>query len=334
VTTSYRERSNTRMGVYDFARESTETLARAGQAVPRTVTPIAQSDWEALTPASQRDWDAFGSLGGAATSSVWTGIKMYDELLWFDKANEERIAILGENSVPDASTVLYLREHATESEAFVRNAWLNAESFTAFQTGIKGTIFDDEDRSIGLFPQEPTQATITIQAFVQGQQPLVVTNEFLLTSVSEASQEKYQVFQTFDDDLIYFFGRNPHVYTYGGSLVNAGDLGQESPPGSGTGREPVFQWKNRFQSLYENILRGTKCVDNGARAILTYENVLREGFLLNFSMSEDARNPLHIPFSFTFYVTREKNNHRAQKDQLPVDFIGTDTLDPRGFGGA
>jgi hypothetical protein len=262
---------------------------------------------------------------------VDTNQALFQEIVEFNKEMQNVLssteAATKDARIEDLEIVQF---RPNDNDAFIRNARLNARSFAAFQEGWRGTLFDDQDRSIGLFPQEPTQATITIQAYVrnlvQNHEPLVTTNEFLLTSVSEASQEKYQIFQTFDDDLIYFFDRNPHIYTYGGVLVNAGDTGPEANP------EAVFQWKSRFQALYEKILRGSKCVENDARAILTYENVVREGFLLNFSMTEDARNPLHVPFQFTFFVTKESNNHRALRadgggQQLPADFVGTDFID-------
>lgn len=259
-----------------------------------------------------------------------SSLGLFDSIEEFNKNLQQTISSESAASRFAKVEVNDIEFRPNDNDAFIRNARLNATSFAAFQEGMKGTLFDDQDRSIGLFPQTPTQATITIQAyirnFVQNTEPLVTTNEFLLTNISEASQEKYQIFQTFDDDLIYFFDRQPHVYTYSGVLVNAGDIGSTGS------QEPTFQWRSRFQALYEKVLRGSKCVENDARAILSYENVVREGFLLNFSMTEDARNPLHVPFQFTFFVTKESNNHRVRLtegggQQLPADFVGTGFLD-------
>ena len=155
---------------------------------------------------------------------------------------------------------------------------------------------DDLDRSIGLQPKEPKQATITLKSLVQNKAPLVVTNRFILTSVSEPSQEKYQLFQTFDQDIIYFFDRNPHLYTYGGNLINAADTDSAA-----------FSWRNKFQVLYETKLRGTKCVENNVHVVLEYEDVVREGYMLNCQMTEDARDPFNIPFNFLFFVTTQRN---------------------------
>jgi hypothetical protein len=237
-------------------------------------------------------------------------LKAFNNYDTFNKSVEtalaSRNAATGQFAVPlpDQSIIDYRPD---DNDAFIKNTIFGAETF--LRTGVGNQEeFDDANRSIGLFPKQGSQATITIQAFTEGAAPIAVTNQFILASVSESSQEKYQIYQTFDEDLIYFFDRNPHIYTYGGVLYNADDVSTEF----------TFQWKNRFQRLYEKILRGTKCVENGARAILTYEDVTRQGYLLNFQMSEDASNPLNIPFSFLFYVIKEDNNVQDQS-LLPVE---------------
>ena len=214
-----------------------------------------------------------------------------------ERALASRDAATGRFAVPlpDQALVDYRPD---DNDAFIKNSLLGAETFLRTGAGNEEQ-FDDLNRTIGIFPKENVQATITIQVGSTGSQPpLAVTNQFILASCNEASQEKYQIFQTFDEDLIYFFDRNPHIYTYGGVLFNADNVSESAN----------FQWRNRFQRLYETTLRGTRCVERGARAILTYEDVTRQGYLLNFQMSEDASNPLNIPFSFLFYVTREDNN--------------------------
>jgi hypothetical protein len=200
--------------------------------------------------------------------------------------------------LPDQAIIDYRPD---DNDAFIKNSLLGAEAF--LRDGVNNpNPIDDASRSVGAFYKEDVQATITIQAFSNGETPIAVTNQFILASVSESSQEKYQIYQTFDEDLIYFFDRNPHIYTYGGVLYNADDINNNAND------DITFQWKNRFQRLYEKTLRGTRCVENGARAILTYEDVTRQGYLLNFQMSEDANNPMSIPFSFLFYVIKEDNN--------------------------
>lgn len=179
--------------------------------------------------------------------------------------------------------------------ALVANTTRNA-STVASQGADTGVALSVEDRSVGMFERYTGPATIEIKSFTNGV-PSITVNQFILTSTTEASQEKYQIFQTYDEDFLYLFDRNPHIYTYGGVLVNGDD------------RDGLnFNWRNRFQAQYDSTLRGTKCVDTGAEAILRYGRVERHGYLLNCQMSEDARNPMNVPFSFVLFVTKQVNN--------------------------
>lgn len=192
------------------------------------------------------------------------------------------------------------------------------------------SVYDSLNRSALLFEKNDKDgnkhASITVQVYdanietTQGM--LAETNEFILTNVSEGSQEKFQLFETFDQDFIYFFDRRPHIYTYNGVLINGDDTAFNFDPSAAAfdnagnptsiteNSEIDMQWKNRFQRLYETKLRGTKCVENGARVVLTYEDTVREGYLLNMSLSESAGNTLTVPFSFTMFVTSESVTNR------------------------
>ena len=322
----FKKLTTARFGMGGFAVNTTRRAAKSGRVRPRPINVrLTSTERRTLSPEAQQE---LLIQRGAEQDQL---LRLYEEEADFDKQVQTQLANRdGAFADPRLENVLDTQFRPTDSDAFIRNALLNARSFESEKDFFKSELFNDQDRNIGLFPKEPQQATITIQAFVAGQNPLVTTNEFVLSTVQEASQEKYQIFSTFDDDFIYFFDRNPHIYTYGGLLVNAAEIGPENPtPPLLSSREGVFEWKNRFQALYEKALRGSKCVESNARAILVYENVIREGFLLNFNLTEDARNPLSIPFSFTFYVTKESNNHRAlpedQQQRLPADFVGTAT---------
>lgn len=310
------------LGIGAFVVNSTRRASREGRIKPQPVQSGLTSEEKArLSPEDQ--W-----LLTEKRRSTNEQVSLYSAQEDFDKAVQEQLANReGAIRDPKFQNFQDVQFRATDNDAFIRNTLLNVASFESEEQFYRDELFSDQARTVGLFSKEPSQATITIQ--VGEQAPLVVTNEFVLSSVSEASQEKYQIFQTFDDDFIYFFDRNPHIYTYGGMLVNGAEHGVPASVTTQGTLEGVFEWKNRFQALYENVLRGTKCVENNARAILVYENVVREGFLLNFSLSEDARTPTGIPFNFTFFVTKEVNNHRSRK-ALPADFIGTGFKSPKG----
>lgn len=222
----------------------------------------------------------------------------------FTKEMESSLAIT-ENNFAENMTIL---DNFTEFEispenndAFLSNAAADAALLLEDENRFRGVLKRSQgilNRTVGIFPKEERLATLVIRKFDAGDQkdgPDVVTiDEFLLTQVSEPSAEKYQIYQTFDQDFIFFFDRNPHIYVYSGVLINA---------------EDTFQWRNEFQREYEANLRGTRCVETGARAILMFEDVCREGYLLELNMQNTSNNPMHTPFSFTFYVVKESNNH-------------------------
>jgi hypothetical protein len=188
-----------------------------------------------------------------------------------------------------------------DSDAFAANAAAEAKFLLNNENAFRGDLKRSQgilNRTIGIFPKEERTATLVIKKFATSggsEQDIVTIDEFLLTQVSEPSAEKYQIYQTFDQDFIFFFDRNPHIYVYSGVLINADD---------------TFQWRNEFQREYEANLRGTKCVENGARAVLMFEDVTREGYLLDLNIQNSSNNPHHTPFSFTFYVIKESNNHK------------------------
>lgn len=203
----------------------------------------------------------------------------------------------------------------TVGSALLANAASEAQFTRDFENEYGGTFRESRgelNRTVGIFPKENRQASLVIKTFPASKDKpgsnLISIDEFFLTQVSEPSNEKYQIYQTFDQDFIFFYDRNPHVYVYSGVLINA---------------EDNFEWRNRFQHEYERLLRGTKCVENGARAILSFENVIRQGYLLDLNMQNTSNNPLHTPFSFTFFVIKEANTNKNQFENRPYDELVT-----------
>lgn len=115
--------------------------------------------------------------------------------------------------------------------------------------------------------------------------------EFLLQSSQEATQEKYQLVETFGETVGFFFGSRPKVYQYSGTLMNTDD----------------YPWRDNWKEYYEQKLRGTKLVEAKKRAYLTYDYVLREGYILSFNMAENAAMPNSLDFSFSMFITKEVN---------------------------
>lgn len=119
------------------------------------------------------------------------------------------------------------------------------------------------------------------------------TTDFALTQVQEQEAEKYQIIETFGDDIVYFHGKRPTVYSFSGNLLNTVDN----------------QWKNNFYTKYKEIMRGTKCAENKTRAYLFYDDILVEGYMLNLSMSMNAQETKVVPFSFSMFITNQTRVH-------------------------
>ncbi len=133
------------------------------------------------------------------------------------------------------------------------------------------------------------------------------TDQFILQGASEPDNEKVQIVETFGDPVAYFYGRRPRMYSYRGILYNTADV---LPSGVGEGKEPVNGssglWRDNFKLAYDLFLRGTRSVRFRARAYLTYDRVLREGYIVRSSIEKDI-NPNHVQCMFSMFVTRELN---------------------------
>ncbi len=171
----------------------------------------------------------------------------------------------------------------------------------------------------GITPKEESVASLRIIGSVQALSGLVPrniqqtgglliygTDQFLLQGTSEPDSEKVQIVETFGDPVAYFYGRRPRIYSYRGILYNTGDV---FPTNISEGSEPDGSsglWRDNFKLAYDLFLRGTRTTRFRARAYLTYDRVLREGYIVRSSIEQDI-NPNHVQFTFSMFITRELN---------------------------
>lgn len=113
------------------------------------------------------------------------------------------------------------------------------------------------------------------------------TSNFILQSVTEQRQEKFQPVTTFGGTYGFFFGEHPRMMQYSAVLLNTAD----------------FQWEIEWWYNYENYLRGTKLVDKQVKAYLAYDDVVIEGYLTSASTSKNAMTPWQVQLTFTMWVT-------------------------------
>jgi len=186
-----------------------------------------------------------------------------------------------------ASNAAYLSKVIVPESEFQKTLFYQANSLAKrSQQGLGAR--DDIIRGITTKPQ--TFATLELVKAGESSGE-VKTAEFLLQNVSEASEEKYQLVETFGEPIGFFYGSRPKIYQYSGTLLNTED----------------YPWKDKWKANYENEFRGTKCVEKKSRAYLTYDFVLREGYILSLSTSQDSASPNNVNFSFAMFVTREMN---------------------------
>lgn len=134
------------------------------------------------------------------------------------------------------------------------------------------------------------------------QDVLFETTNFVLQAISEADSEKFQILENFGElPQIFMFGRRPRMYNYSGMLWNHKDN----------------NWKDEFRYIYENYLRGVKCVENGVKILLQYDRSVRMGYIINASINQNSEIEQAVPFNFSMFVEQEK------------DLIDLELIDPR-----
>lgn len=121
--------------------------------------------------------------------------------------------------------------------------------------------------------------------------------KFFLESVSEDRMEKAQIIETFGEFIAFFFGRRPEIYRFGGRLLNTKN----------------HDWKNDFQEMYDNFLRGTRAVENNATVFIQYDDVIAEGFLMGCHLEYHGVSNNECPFNFTMLVANRAPINQLQR---------------------
>lgn len=107
-------------------------------------------------------------------------------------------------------------------------------------------------------------------------------NQFLLTNVSVAINEKVQVTQTFgDSDVTYYFGKSPITFNLSGILID--DLDN--------------QWFNHFVNAYSHAMRGTELAKNYELLQMVLPNMEVVGSCTGFTYNQDAARDTDVQFS-------------------------------------
>jgi hypothetical protein len=126
---------------------------------------------------------------------------------------------------------------------------------------------------------------------IGGMRATDIYSNFLLQKVHEERMEKIQVLETFGEPYIFLFGERPRIITFQGILVNTFD----------------FNWEAEWWYNYDNYLRGTKAVENDARAFITYDTTLVSGYIISASADKVSGEPYFLNFQFQLFLTDYTN---------------------------
>lgn len=128
------------------------------------------------------------------------------------------------------------------------------------------------------------------------------TSSFLLQSVQEARMEKHQIIETFGEPYIFFFGESPRFLDCQAILVNTND----------------FNWEAEWWDNWDNRVRGTKTVEQGARTYLFYDDTIVEGYMLMASAVKTSDQPWTVQLTWRMFVTSYRNVSFVGDPNFPV----------------
>lgn len=141
---------------------------------------------------------------------------------------------------------------------------------------------DQKPASIRVFGQRPKDNV--------AKDLLPAYTKFFIEGVQEAHVERSQIVETFGNFYVFMFGERPPVYSFSGKLVNSKNA----------------NWVSDLMFMYETYLRGTRCVEQNARLILTYGGRQIEGLMLNVNTATQAAVEGAVEFSFQVVVFQRK----------------------------
>lgn len=131
-------------------------------------------------------------------------------------------------------------------------------------------------------------------------------DSFLLTSVSCNLSEKMQVTEVFgDNEVVYYFGRQPVVFSISGVVVDSRDN----------------EWFTDWLSMYSAVLRGSQLAQRNQLLRLVLPNMILTGTISSTSWTQDSSNDVSIPFNFSFLAKRIEPLAVADSDKVAQNLI-------------
>ena len=117
-----------------------------------------------------------------------------------------------------------------------------------------------------------------------------VFRNFSLLQYSETRQEIAKVALNFGSRWnAYFFGAKPRVYNFGGFFIDSKN----------------YPYYEQFMKAYDKYLAGGRCVSNGFRLYMVYDNKITTGWMLGINISSTSDQEFSRTFSFQLLVDDE-----------------------------
>jgi len=178
-------------------------------------------------------------------------------------------------------------------------------------------VWTADNRRVGLYDSgglaglAGTEDSDVDQGLKNGWRMQSMAANFLIHRITRRQSEKLHLIETFgDQDFGFFYGQKPIQMDFQGTLMNTED----------------FNWRSEWWANYQEVLRGTKLVERGARIYLTYDTYTLEGYLLSSSTTEMADTPYHAVFQFSMWVTRWEDSSSIGNGRFPSPEAGPGLL--------
>lgn len=135
-------------------------------------------------------------------------------------------------------------------------------------------------------------------------------DKFSVMSLTEPSEQRYQIHQTMGADIIQTFGGRPVVLTISGQIVN-GRLDVNID-----GEIRSMDWKNAFQRYYSSHFSAHQCTKNRTKVRIFAQDTIYEGYMLNLVSAVTAMDQGLAQVTITFLLS-SRNFPRENDDKIP-----------------
>lgn len=115
----------------------------------------------------------------------------------------------------------------------------------------------------------------------------VVFNDFLLQVITIREEERSQISETFDGIYIHFARSSIPIMHARALLLNT----------------PNYPWLHEWLFNWHNAFKGSKLIENNARAYILINGLRYEGYFLDYTLNQNSQEDKVVTVDFTFLIT-------------------------------